>query len=108
MLFSQKYWVYVIIPIDEIIVFRGVAKNHQPEMLGGMEYVASFLNGIPSIVGNSSSTMEHYPFLTFMYPKIITSCESPLITSFKSYKSPLVPTVKFDKTIDVPWLQLYV
>ena len=28
--FSHEYWVAVIIPIDELIFFRGVAKNHQP------------------------------------------------------------------------------
>ena len=28
--FSHMAWVYVIIPIDEVILFRGVAKNHQP------------------------------------------------------------------------------
>ena len=30
--FSQKYWVYVIIPIDEVMFFRGVALAHQPVM----------------------------------------------------------------------------
>ena len=30
--FSHQYWVYVIIPIDELIFFRGVAKNHQPDV----------------------------------------------------------------------------
>ena len=28
--FSHSYWVSVIIAIDELIFFRGVAKNHQP------------------------------------------------------------------------------
>ena len=31
--FSQKYWEWIIIPIDEVIFFRGVAKNHQPVMV---------------------------------------------------------------------------
>ena len=31
-LFSHSYWVAVIIPIDELIFFRGVAKNHQPDV----------------------------------------------------------------------------
>ena len=29
-LFSQKYWECLIIPIDGLIFFKGVAKNHQP------------------------------------------------------------------------------
>ena len=31
-LFSHINWVSIIIPIDELIFFRGVAKNHQPEI----------------------------------------------------------------------------
>ena len=32
-IFPKKNWVAVIIPTDELIFFRGVAKNHQPEKL---------------------------------------------------------------------------
>ena len=29
---SHQYWEFLIIPVDEVIFFRGVAKNHQPDI----------------------------------------------------------------------------
>ena len=34
-LFFPSYWEYIIIPTDEVIFFRGVGLNHQPDMIFG-------------------------------------------------------------------------
>ena len=56
--FSQKYWVSVIIPLDELLFFRGVFFNHQPAYY----YMRDSI----------SSTFEDlwYPVLHEIFPRI--------------------------------------
>ena len=48
-LFSQKYWEFLIIPIDELIFFRGVALAHQPVILTPLKR-SLFWPGIARVV----------------------------------------------------------